>query len=130
MNFKNKSMCGKNEEGRPHCTTVVLCFYISPGEACSEASCASGLSTHSKSFQSKSFRQAIQTSGPQVESMSQTLLKRTMASEDGSSVCSWADLRKASSFSGQVLREDYSGFYSQGAGLLVLLSPHQSSEAE
>lgn len=62
--------------------------------------------------------------------MSQTLLKRTMASEDGSSMWSWADLRKASSFSGQVLREDYSGFYSQGAGLLVLLSLHQSSEAE
>lgn len=40
------------------------------------------------------------------------------------------DLRKASSFSGQVLREDYSGFYSQGAGLLVLLFLDQSSEAE
>lgn len=51
MNFKNKSMCEKNEEGRSHCTTVVLCFYISSGEACSEASCAPGLSTHSKSFQ-------------------------------------------------------------------------------
>lgn len=48
--------------------------------------------------------------------MSQTLLKRTMASEDGSSMCGWADLRKASSFSGQVLRETTQASTAKGQG--------------